>query len=95
MASPHLRILILGDLIGTPGRALVRRLLPALRKQYRADLVIANGENSFEGRGITVATAEDMLAAGVDVITTGNHRPPAQLSGGRARAGLVDGADRR
>ena len=73
MAAPHLRILILGDLIGTSGRALVRRLLPALRKQHRADLVVANGENSFEGRGITVATAEDMIAAGVDVITTGNH----------------------
>lgn len=73
MATPHLRVLMLGDLIGTPGRGLVRRLLPALRKQYAVDLTIANGENSAAGRGITIATAEDMVAAGVDVITTGNH----------------------
>lgn len=73
MASPHLRVLLLGDLIGTPGRKLVRRLLPGLRRQYAADLVVANGENSAGGRGITIASAEDMVAAGVDVITTGNH----------------------
>ncbi len=73
MATPHLRILVLGDLIGTSGRLLVQRVLRPLRKQYAIDLVIANGENSFGGRGITVATAEDMVSAGVDVITTGNH----------------------
>jgi metallophosphoesterase (TIGR00282 family) len=73
MATPHLRVLILGDLIGTPGRALVQQLLRPLRKQYAVDLVVANGENSFGGRGITIATAEDMVSAGVDVITTGNH----------------------
>ena len=73
MATPHLRVMMLGDLIGTPGRILVRRLLGPLRKQYAVDLVIANGENSAAGRGITIATAEDMVAAGVDVITTGNH----------------------
>ena len=73
MATPHLRVLVLGDLIGTSGRLLVQRVLRPLRKQYAIDLVIANGENSFGGRGITVATAEDMVSAGVDVITTGNH----------------------
>jgi 2',3'-cyclic-nucleotide 2'-phosphodiesterase len=73
MATPHLRILALGDLIGTAGRALVQRQLRPLRKQYGVDLVIANGENSAGGRGISSATAEDMLSAGVDVITTGNH----------------------
>lgn len=73
MATPHLRVLMLGDLIGAPGRTLVQRLLRPLRKQYAVDLVIANGENSAAGRGITIATAEDMVAAGVDVVTTGNH----------------------
>lgn len=73
MAIPHLRVLMLGDLIGAPGRGLVQRLLRPLRRQYAIDLTIANGENSANGRGITVATAEDMVAAGVDVITTGNH----------------------
>ncbi|MGN6362219.1 MAG: YmdB family metallophosphoesterase, partial [Thermomicrobiales bacterium] len=71
MATPYLRVLAIGDLIGTPGRTIVQRLLPALRKQYAVDLVIANGENSAGGRGITIATAEDMVRAGVDVITTG------------------------
>jgi 2',3'-cyclic-nucleotide 2'-phosphodiesterase len=73
MATPYLRVLAIGDLIGTPGRTIVQRLLPPLRKQYAVDLVIANGENSASGRGITIATAEDMVRAGVDVITTGNH----------------------
>ncbi len=73
MATTHFRVLLVGDLIGTAGRQLVHRVLRPIRQQYRVDLVIANGENSFEGRGITVATAEDMLAAGVDLITTGNH----------------------
>lgn len=73
MATPHLRILMLGDLIGAPGRTVVQRLLRQLRRQYAVDLVIANGENSAGGRGITIATGEDMVAAGVDLITTGNH----------------------
>lgn len=73
MASPHVRVLMLGDLIGSPGRLIVQRLLRQLRRQYTVDLVIGNGENSAAGRGITLATGEDMLAAGVDVITTGNH----------------------
>ena len=73
MAAPHLRVLMLGDLIGSPGRALAQRLLRPLQRQYAVDLTIANGENSAAGRGITIATAEDMVAAGVDAITTGNH----------------------
>lgn len=73
MATPHLRVLMVGDLIGAPGRLVVQRLLRQLRRQYSVDLVIANGENSAAGRGITIATAEDMVAAGVDLITTGNH----------------------
>jgi 2',3'-cyclic-nucleotide 2'-phosphodiesterase len=73
MARPHLRVLMLGDVIGSPGRGLLHRLLRSLQRQYAADLTIANGENSAAGRGITIATAQDMVAAGVDVITSGNH----------------------
>lgn len=73
MATNHLRVLAIGDLIGTAGRQIVQRLLRPLRQQLHLDLVIANGENSFEGRGISMTTAEEMLAAGIDVITTGNH----------------------
>jgi len=66
-------ILAIGDVIGKPGRKAVRSILPELEKQYQIDLVIANGENSAGGVGITPDTAEDLFEAGVDVITSGNH----------------------
>lgn len=68
-----MRVLMLGDVIGRPGRHAVAELLPALRTELAADLVIANGENSAGGRGLTFATASELLGAGVDVITSGNH----------------------
>jgi calcineurin-like phosphoesterase len=68
-----LRILIIGDVIGKPGRKFVQRLLPGLRHEYRIDLVIANGENSAGGIGITPDTAQELYDCGVNVITTGNH----------------------
>ncbi len=67
------RILFIGDVVGKPGRRIVTALLPALRREAGADLVIANGENSAGGFGITHETFEDLLAAGVDVVTGGNH----------------------
>ena len=66
-------VLSIGDIIGKPGRQAVRELLPGLRQQCGLDLVIANGENVAGGLGITFTTAEEMLDAGVDVLTTGNH----------------------
>ena len=71
--SPPLRVLAVGDVIGSPGRRALRRMLPRLRKDLGADLVFANGENSAGGRGVTVRTARDLRDAGVDAITTGNH----------------------
>jgi metallophosphoesterase (TIGR00282 family) len=68
-----LRILAVGDVIGSPGRRTLRRLLPAIRAEVGADLVIANGENSAGGRGISRRTAREMRDSGVDVITSGNH----------------------
>lgn len=62
-----------GDVIGRPGRRAIIEALPGLRQQYRVDLVIANGENVAGGLGITPATARELLDAGVDVLTTGNH----------------------
>ncbi|MDP2953376.1 MAG: TIGR00282 family metallophosphoesterase, partial [Chloroflexota bacterium] len=56
-----------------PGRLAVCMLLPGLRREYGLDLVVANGENAAGGIGITPDTAEELLGAGVDVITTGNH----------------------
>jgi len=66
-------ILAIGDTIGKPGRQAVKELLPGLRKQYGLDLVIANGENVAGGIGLTPATAIELLDAGVDVLTSGNH----------------------
>jgi metallophosphoesterase (TIGR00282 family) len=67
------RILMIGDLIGKPGRVAVEQLLPGLREERGIDFVTANGENVAGGMGLTVSTAEAILAAGVDVITSGNH----------------------
>ena len=68
-----MRILFIGDVVARPGRRAVAALLPTLRKELAPDLVIANGENSAGGAGITAATAEELFAAGVDLLTTGNH----------------------
>ncbi|HEX77737.1 MAG TPA: YmdB family metallophosphoesterase [Dehalococcoidia bacterium] len=67
-----MRILIIGDVVGRPGRRAVASLLPGLRQQYNLDLVIANAENAAGGAGLTPETAEELLQ-GVDVLTTGNH----------------------
>ena len=66
-------ILAVGDIIGRPGRQAVQKLLPDLRQQYGLDLVIANAENTAGGLGLTSTTAKELLNAGVDVLTSGNH----------------------
>lgn len=66
-------ILAIGDIIGRPGRQAVNELLPGLRQQYGLDLVIANAENAAGGLGVTLATARELLDAGVSVLTSGNH----------------------
>jgi len=66
-------ILAIGDIIGRPGRRAIQELLPDLRQQYRLDLVIANAENTAGGLGLTSTTAKELLGAGVDVLTSGNH----------------------
>lgn len=68
-----MRILMIGDVIGEPGRKAIRNLVPGLRREYKIDLVIANGENTAGGFGITPDTALDLMAGGVDIITSGNH----------------------
>jgi metallophosphoesterase (TIGR00282 family) len=66
-------ILAIGDIVGKPGRQAVSRLLPDLRRQYGLDMVVANGENAAGGIGLTPETARELLDAGVDVLTSGNH----------------------
>jgi metallophosphoesterase (TIGR00282 family) len=67
------KLLFVGDIVGQPGRRAVRELIPTLRKRHSIDLVIANGENSAGGSGITPKTAEEIFAGGVDAITSGDH----------------------
>lgn len=67
------RLLFIGDIVGKPGRELVRRGLSALVAHHRIDLVIANGENAAAGFGITPDIADDLFSYGVDVLTGGNH----------------------
>jgi len=66
-------LLFIGDIVGEPGRRAVKLLLPQLRARHALDFVVANGENSAGGSGITPRTAEEIFAAGVDVITSGDH----------------------
>jgi metallophosphoesterase (TIGR00282 family) len=66
-------VLMVGDIIGKPGRRAMTKLLPDLRQQYGLDLVIANAENVAGGIGLTPTTAKELLNAGVDVLTSGNH----------------------
>ncbi|MBI2973500.1 MAG: TIGR00282 family metallophosphoesterase [Armatimonadetes bacterium] len=68
-----MRILVVGDITGKPGRRILKETLPRLRREHGLALVIANGENAAAGAGITAEIAEEILAAGVDVITGGNH----------------------
>lgn len=72
MSSP-LTIVFIGDIVGRLGRRAISSLVPVLRKKHGADLVIANGENAAHGKGITVLTAQEIIDAGVDFITTGDH----------------------
>jgi hypothetical protein len=66
-------VLAIGDIIGRPGRRAIKELLPDLKQQYGVDVVIANAENVAGGLGLTPATADELLEAGVDVLTSGNH----------------------
>jgi 2',3'-cyclic-nucleotide 2'-phosphodiesterase len=68
-----MNLLFIADVIGSPGREVVKALLPELRRRHRLDLVICNGENSAGGFGLTRDSAAGLLSAGVDVLTGGNH----------------------
>lgn len=72
-SSEIVRVLFIGDVVGKPGRVAVRDLLDGLVDRYNIDLVAANAENAAGGFGITAETAEDLLASGIHVLTTGNH----------------------
>lgn len=68
-----MRIIIIGDVVSSQGCDYLRQTLPNIKKEYNADVVIANGENSAVGNGITPKSAQHIFDSGVDVITLGNH----------------------
>jgi metallophosphoesterase (TIGR00282 family) len=68
-----MKILVIGDIVGRPGRQIVHKLLGGLRQQYGINLVIANGENAAGGFGLSVSTANELLDDNIDIITSGNH----------------------
>lgn len=68
-----MKILFIGDIVGRPGRHLVRDALPRLVDQHMIDLVVANGENAAAGFGLTADVVAELFDMGIDVMTTGNH----------------------
>lgn len=68
-----MRIMCIGDVVGSAGCAFLREQLPAFKRQQQVDLVICNGENAADGNGITPKSADHIFTSGADVITLGNH----------------------
>jgi conserved hypothetical protein TIGR00282 len=68
-----LRILFIGDIVGRPGRYLLRDFLPAIKDEYNIDITIANGENAAHGNGLTKKIVDELYSYGIDILTSGNH----------------------
>ncbi|MFH1612059.1 MAG: TIGR00282 family metallophosphoesterase [bacterium] len=68
-----MKILFFGDIVGQPGRDALKQILPVWKDKYNPDIVIANGENVAHGYGITKKTIDEIIEAGVDIITSGDH----------------------
>lgn len=68
-----MKILLVGDIVGSPGRAIFQKIVPQLKASGEVHVVIANAENAAAGNGITIALANELFNAGADVITLGDH----------------------
>jgi len=68
-----MKLLFIGDLVGRPGRAVTKSVLPGLKRKYSPDVIMANGENSAAGVGITKKVYNELIGYGIQVITMGNH----------------------
>ncbi|EQD55923.1 metallophosphoesterase, partial [mine drainage metagenome] len=68
-----MRILMVGDIYGRPGRDMLRETLAGIRRQYAIDFTIVNGENAAAGFGLTRSVYDEIRTAGADVVTLGNH----------------------
>jgi metallophosphoesterase (TIGR00282 family) len=68
-----MKLLFFGDVVGKAGRTAIKQILPQLKKQYQPDLVLANVENLAHGKGLTAKTLQEIMEAGIDAFTSGNH----------------------
>jgi len=68
-----MKILFFGDIVGKPGRYAIKKILPKWQKKYQPDLIIANAENIAHGKGITEKCLKEILDAGIDFVTSGDH----------------------
>lgn len=84
-----MRLLMIGDVVGSPGRAILKRELPRLRREFHLDAVVVNAENCAAGSGITAALAKEILESGADAITLGDH-----TWGQKELAGQIGGVER-
>ncbi len=68
-----MRIAFIGDIVGRPGRKIIKDNLQTIRKKFEIDYVIANAENASHGFGLTIKNCDELLKCGIDIITGGNH----------------------
>jgi len=68
-----MKILMVGDIVGGPGRTIFARIVAAMKSKGQADFVVANAENAAGGKGLTRQLADELFAAGADVLTLGDH----------------------
>ena len=68
-----MKIAFIGDIVGRPGRKIIKHYLEKIKTEYVIDVVVANGENASHGFGLTVKNAQELFNCGIDVITGGNH----------------------
>jgi metallophosphoesterase (TIGR00282 family) len=69
-----MKVIIIGDIVGKPGRKVLTATLKKLKEQHEAEFVVANVENAAEGAGVIPKVGDEILSAGVDVMTSGNHK---------------------
>jgi len=68
-----MRVAFIGDIVGRPGREMVKKYLQEIKKEYKVDFVIANYENASHGFGLTPKNAQELFSYGIDVMSGGNH----------------------
>ncbi|WP_353894518.1 TIGR00282 family metallophosphoesterase [Proteinivorax hydrogeniformans] len=68
-----MKIIFIGDIVGKPGRKIIKTHLPEIIEKYEPDLIIANGENAAGGKGLSQKASDELFEAGIDILTMGNH----------------------